>query len=132
MLIPDESQNLVSVMSAMTVVTPGVNAAQSSSPTRPALEMSISAGKVTTTALTRLGCRGSRISSSPPMNQAAMSRPALMANRPKIGWQLPSRRPATRPAPDMPNGGAIPVPIPRRDEERRSGWSAAPRIAPGR
>jgi hypothetical protein len=48
--MPDESQNLVAVMSAMTVRTPGAKAEPSSAPTRPALAMSISAGSAMTTA----------------------------------------------------------------------------------
>ena len=50
MLIPDESQNLVAVMSAMTVLTPGVKAEPSCWPARSALAMSISAGSAMTAA----------------------------------------------------------------------------------
>jgi hypothetical protein len=50
MLRPDQSRNLVAVMSAMTVLTPGAMADPSCWPTRPALAMSISADSATTTA----------------------------------------------------------------------------------
>jgi hypothetical protein len=50
MLMPEESQNVVAVMSAMTVLTPGVKAEPSCWPTRSALAMSISAGSAMTTA----------------------------------------------------------------------------------
>src|SRR5262249_22231746 len=50
MLIPDESQNLVAVMSAMTVLTPGVKAEPNCWPARSAVAMSISAGSATITA----------------------------------------------------------------------------------
>jgi hypothetical protein len=48
--MPDESQNRVAVMSAMTVLTPGAMADPRCSPARPASAMSISAGSAMTTA----------------------------------------------------------------------------------
>ena len=48
--MPDESQNRVAVMPAMTVLTPGAMADPSCWPARPALAMSISAGSAMTTA----------------------------------------------------------------------------------
>src|SRR5262252_2577253 len=68
MLMPDESQNLVPVMSAITMPAPPAMAELSSSPTRSALAISISAGRVTTTgrAWARAGRRVSLISGSPP------------------------------------------------------------------
>jgi len=50
MLMPDDSKNVVAVMSAMTVLTAGLKAAPSCWPTRSALAMSISAGSAMTTA----------------------------------------------------------------------------------
>src|SRR5262245_59460206 len=47
MATADESQNVVAVMSATTATTPGTRAAARSSPTWPALVMSISGGMVT-------------------------------------------------------------------------------------
>jgi hypothetical protein len=57
MVMAGESQNVVAVMSAMTAQTPGVRATASSSPIRPALALSISAGMRTIATLA--GCSGS-------------------------------------------------------------------------
>src|SRR5262249_53200666 len=92
MLIPDESQNLVAVMSAMTVPTPGAKAAQSSSPTLSALEMSISVGKVTTTDLAGAGSPrcGSRIRGSlPRIGRRYRGRPSPLARCPQVAGQSP-------------------------------------------
>src|SRR6185312_9343217 len=57
MLMPDELQNLVPVISATTMPAPPAMAALSSSPIRSALVTSISAGMVTTTTGAREGIR---------------------------------------------------------------------------
>src|SRR5215831_21234853 len=69
MLIPDELQNVVPVMSATTIPAPSAMAKLSSPPIGAALVTSISAGKVTTTgrAQGRVGGLEPPISSSPPL-----------------------------------------------------------------
>jgi hypothetical protein len=71
-LMPDESQNRVAVMSAMTVLTPGAMADPRCWPARPALAMSISAGSAITTA-GNCGGPGTR---AIPFDRAAASRKA--------------------------------------------------------
>src|SRR5438552_15824292 len=75
MLMPDELQKLVPVMSAITIPAPLVMAELRASPIRSALVISISAGRVTTTgrAWARARCPVSLMSSSPP---AIRARPA--------------------------------------------------------
>src|SRR5215831_4077652 len=70
MLMPDELQKLVPVMSAITILAPLAMAVFSASPTRSALVISISAGRVTTTGRVWARCPVSLISSSPPAIQA--------------------------------------------------------------
>src|SRR5262249_53278843 len=92
MLIPDESQNLVAVMSAMTVLTPGAKAAQSSSPTLSALEVSIWVGKVTATGLAGAGSPrcGSRICGSlPRIGRRYRGRPSHVDRSPEIAGHYP-------------------------------------------
>src|SRR5215831_11252896 len=72
MLMPDELQNLVPVMSATTIPAPRAMAELSSSPIRSAFVISISAGMVTTTGWAPVRARRLErpIGSSPPAIQA--------------------------------------------------------------
>src|SRR5690349_15753688 len=95
--MPDESQNLVAVMSAMTVLTPGAKAAPSCWPTRSALATSISVGSVTTTAGK---CCGSVTGAIPWVGRQLRRDPGFPAGRGSPGWSqgLPLRGTANQPS----------------------------------